>query len=391
MLLARRRDAAAFLIAALAALAAVRGAAEGPLKKHDDWPGDQRQLMFLWANAAATNQILLPGGKPGRTCRLVARGGARYHRFHDMDLAGGYVAAEDVDDELLAACRTSSELGIEAVITPASAAKDARGSIVSFSSEKSFNFVLYQAGERLALRMRTTAAYPGPPTTPGTFRGTKLTAGKCQHVIVTYRPGRLVCYVDGRQADAMDYRGKLTNWTKQHLLFGDDHAGGQDWAGRLEGIAIYSRFVGAAEAKQKYSLYAPHLAKREPARRVVLDGRLAEITPTPSPKAVGAYRRCLVVYRYDVAKVVTGRCEARQVLVAHWGILDRKVVQIGKQTGKTYRLTLEPFDDHPQLESERRVSAIEDVDLPLFYDVARRASAARAGRGVCRPPNRTKA
>ena len=350
---------------------AVGAVAERPLKQHDEWPGDQDHLVFLWHDAAQTNQIVGPDGRGGPTCRVVARGRARYHRFHDMDLAGGAFLAEDADAALLAACRKSHRLTVEAILTPDSLDQRGPARIVTFSSgASSRNFTLGQQGDQLVFRLRTPDnGQNGTNVQPVLC---KLAAGKPHHVVVSYMPGLLTCFLDGRQVLATPaVKGDLSNWQAQHLLFGDEYDGGRDWSGKLEGVAIYSRFVAPAEAKQKHSLYAARLAKRKPAERVVLDGRLAEVTPTPSPKAIGAYRRCLVVYRYDVAKVVTGRCEARQVLVAHWGILDRQVVQIGRQTGKTCRLTLEAFDDHPQLESERRVSAIEELDLPLFYDVAR--------------------
>jgi hypothetical protein len=336
------------------------------------WPVRRDGLVFLWHDASRANQFALPDGRGGRTCRVVARGHAKYHRFFDMDLAGGAFLAEDTDAALLAACRGTHRLTVEAVLTPDDLKQSGPARIVTFSSGAAArNFTLGQQGDRLVFRLRT----PVNGTNGSRVQPTvcKLTAGQPHHVIVSYRPGLLMGFLNGRQVlSAPAVRGDFSNWTAQHLLFGDEWTGGHDWSGKLEGVAIYSRFVGAAEAKEKYDLYARRLAARKPARRVVLDGKLVEITPTPAPKDIGQYRRCLAVYTYDVQKVLRGACKHKKVLVAQWVILDRKLVGLRREKGRTHRLTVEPFDDHPQLEAERLVSVQTEFDLPTFVEVGTR-------------------
>jgi hypothetical protein len=202
----------------------------------------------------------------------------------------------------------------------------------------------------------------------------KLRAGQTLRVLVTYTPGRLCCYVNGRGVlTTHKIQGDFSNWEPQHFLFGNEWNAQRDWAGRLEGVAIYSRAVGADEAAHKYNLYAGRLKTRQPAKRLVVEGTLRKVTKTPAVKDLQEYARALVVYSYEIRKVLSGNINEKEIQVAHWAILDRKKLpSIGKRKiGGAYRLELESFDDHPQLESERRFNDCENLDAPLFYDVAK--------------------
>lgn len=344
------------------------------LKKYKNWPGNQEGLVFLWANSNATNQIIRPDGKAGRTCRVKARGNATFGRFYDLDLAHGAAVALDVNRALLDACKQSNQLTIEAVITPDNVTQGGPARVVTFSNDAgSRNFTLGQHGGRLMLRLRTprTGRQGAPPETSLC----KLQPGQTLHVLVTYTPGRLCCYVNGREVlTSHKVQGDFSNWEPQHLLFGDEWNGQRDWAGRLEGIAIYSRAVSAHEAAHKYGLYAERLEKRQPARHLVVEGTLREVTKTPAIKDLQEYARALVVYSYEPRKVLLGNISEEEIQVTHWAILDRKEVpSIGKRKiGEVYRLELESFHDHPQLESERRFNDCEGFDAPLFYDAGKR-------------------
>ena len=83
----------------------------------------------------------------------------------------------------------------------------------------------------------------------------KLRAAAEHHVIVTYRPGRLTCYLNGKRILQTDrVRGDFSNWVPMHLLFGDEWKDKRYWSGRLRGIAIGAREIGPAEAAARYKL-----------------------------------------------------------------------------------------------------------------------------------------
>jgi len=107
---------------------------------------------------------------------------------------------------------------------------------------------------------------------------------------------------------------------------------------------------------------------------------LLETTPIPSVDAIEPYLRALVVYRYEIKKVLSGSLDAEEILVAHWAVLDRQAAAetSQKRTGNIYELHLENFEDHPQLGSELRLNTIENIFLPMYYEVSKIVGRAQA-------------
>lgn len=220
------------------------------------WPGARAGLVFLWAGAAAKNEITDAAGKAVRVCRLKPRGRARTNADGAMDLAGGAMLAEGADEALLAACRQSHQLAVEARITPARPGQTGPARIISFSTDPYHrNFTIGQEGDKLVFRLRTPRTGENGMNPETTL--CRLRAGKTHHVIVSYSPGRLTCYLDGRRVlDTDRVRGDFSNWSAQHLLFGDEWRQPRDWAGTVAGVAVHSRVIGAAEAGRRFKLAA---------------------------------------------------------------------------------------------------------------------------------------
>jgi hypothetical protein len=109
------------------------------------------------------------------------------------------------------------------------------------------------------------------------------------------------------------------------------------------------------------------------AARIVLEARLVGPGSIPSPQAIAPYRHALVASVYEVVKVIEGTYSARQVLAAQWAIRDGRVLADARRTvGTVYRLTLERYDDHPELEGERLITDGDAPPLPLYYEVGAR-------------------
>ena len=67
-----------------------------------------------------------------------------------------------------------------------------------------------------------------------------------------------------------------------------------------------------------------------------------------------------------------GTFEGRELLVAQWGVLDKNAIADAKpRIGQTVELTLESFDDHPELQSERQIVDVESLEHPWFYAVGK--------------------
>ena len=115
------------------------------------------------------------------------------------------------------------------------------------------NFTVGQEGANLIMRLRTTTnGTNGSKVEPKLYR---LRADKAQRVVITYRPGQLSCYVDGKLAMKTDkIQGDFSNWdSKQTLMFGDERDDHRYWAGRLKDVKIHSRALSPDQAARSSS------------------------------------------------------------------------------------------------------------------------------------------
>ncbi len=336
------------------------------------WPGNVDGLIFLWENRRKPNEIFDDEAQTPRYCNGRLRGLAKFDRYHAMDLTGGTFEVQGIDQMLLEACLRTNQLALEAVVTTETISPELTCPIITFSSEQgSGNFTLVQKGDNLVFHLRTSKT-DADGTKPETTLY-RIDAGQPNHIVVAYHPGRLVCYVNGKRVfSTVDVVGNFSNWSAQRLLFGGEWGGKQDWAGQLEGIAIYNRFLSPEEAKHNYAHYAKRLKARQPVARFVVRARLREKTQMPTIAKLQEYARALVVHTYDVQNALKGDPDSGRILVAHWVFLDRQpVLSIDeKRVGQLYRLELERFDDNPQLESEMQFNDCQEFDLPFFYDVS---------------------
>jgi hypothetical protein len=70
-----------------------------------------------------------------------------------------------------------------------------------------------------------------------------------------------------------------------------------------------------------------------------------------------------------VDQVLAGQWTQPTILVYHWMIMDNERLPIAdRQPGAQVELSVEPLEQHPQLESNRRDDlADSDIDVELFY------------------------
>ena len=217
-------------------------AAPADIGTHTEFPGSRDGLVFLWhATLEDRNEI-------------EARGGVSIAEDGQMDLAGGAFLANNVNDSLLAACQQSNQLTVECLVTIDNLKQDGPARIISFSKDITHrNFTLGQDGNRIAMRIRTPRT--GENGLGGEFSFGQIEAEVPTHVIVSYFPGNVYCYVDGKLVyTGNGIQGNFSNWELYPLIFGDEASGGRNWEGKLSHVAIYSRFIGLEEASHKFSL-----------------------------------------------------------------------------------------------------------------------------------------
>jgi len=111
-------------------------------------------------------------------------------------------------------------------------------------------------------------------------------------------------------------------------------------------------------------------APKKTIKRVVVEARLTDPSVIPTPQDIAPYRRALLVNDYEVVRVISGSYRQQKIMAAHWVIEDGRVLMEAKrEKGKTYRMVLERFDDHPELEGERLIMDSDEFKLPLYYEL----------------------
>lgn len=115
---------------------------------------------------------------------------------------------------------------------------------------------------------------------------------------------------------------------------------------------------------------APGKTPRKAINRLVVEARLMDLSVIPSPRDIAPYRRALLVNGYDVVRVISGSYGQKKLMAAHWVIEEGQVLKDAiREKGKTYRMVLERYDDHPELEGERLIMDSDEFKMPLFYEL----------------------
>lgn len=336
------------------------------------WPVTRAGLVFLWETAEAPNLVHDPKLEIDRAWSLEPQGRARLDSLHRMVLGGGhFVAPGEAAGEILEAVRASFELTLVATVTPARAETAGFAPIVNFaSSPRRRNLTLAQEGRRLVARVRTGATGPNAdrPQVP-LF---EVTPGQATHVVVTYQPGELRAYRDGELVvESGEIHGGLNPWRGGTLLFGSEIGGGGDWAGTLEGVAIYGRAWTPEEAREDFLRYRTVRRERRPegSERLRVEARLVSTSEPPTLLEISPYREALVVHEWRVEEVLEGTYDRDRLRVAHWAILDGEdQPPAGWSPGRRATLELTPWASNPQLESVYLQDTLEPAwELPLYY------------------------
>ncbi|NQT21762.1 MAG: hypothetical protein HQ592_18810 [Planctomycetes bacterium] len=226
------------------------------------WPVNRNGLLLAWGTSAKENVGIDPATGEQLIYGLEARGAAQINENNAMALGGGAYIVAGANDRLLSRCKETNELTIESIIRPDNLTQIGPARIISFSTDQNVrNFTLGQSGERLVLRLRTPST--GENGMNPELELMSVPVKKPSHVIITYKSGRTVVYLNGKQVMSSEaITGDFSNWSPQHLIFGDEYADPRDWSGTLEGIAIYSRFMEDEEATRNAELALQRLAQR---------------------------------------------------------------------------------------------------------------------------------
>ncbi|MDA1043773.1 MAG: hypothetical protein O3C57_00970 [Verrucomicrobia bacterium] len=204
---------------------------------------------------------LAPWGDSSRTIALVTEGDAAL-RGTDMQFRDGRIVLDHSDERIKSAFRHHNALTIEAVLYTASISQSGPARIISSSKDGYLrNFSLCQENDKLILRLRTS-------TNDLNGMAPQIELGAIQertmhHVLISYRPGELVFYMDGVARNVASLSGDFSNWEAYPLLFGNELETSRPWLGNLRAVSIESFFVGPEEALRRFNKMPREAAKEE--------------------------------------------------------------------------------------------------------------------------------
>ncbi len=232
-------------------------------ESHDPVPvpsAPGKGLLLGWKRGFESDRLFGPRGAPEAGWRLQARGDGKLDETGRIHVERGAMVLRGPEEAVLKGCRQRGELAIEIAFAPTEARQTGPARIFSFSEDPHHrNFTLGQEEDRLVFRLRTTRTGENGMN-PQTVFG-RVRQGRTHHLVLTYRPGRLAAYLDGKRVcDSTDVEGDLSNWTPQHLLVGDEWRDSRHWRGTVEWLALYCRWMDEQEAEKRWQAFRKHAA-----------------------------------------------------------------------------------------------------------------------------------
>lgn len=279
------------------------------------WPTAEENLLFVWENMKAANQ--LPESSPVGfyQCNIELRGNALHTSYFQLASGGGWADTGDAGAKIGKGLADSGKATLEFTVTSETAQQ---GSIMNFGSHEKVVLEILQKGEDLIVK--------------GNLGVSSI---QWQGVLPSNRANNLALVIDGDQVELLGdgkSHGKKSlpiNFKKLSIdaFTIGDKAG--NWNGRLENLALYNKVLSASDIQGHVQFLREKQAKRDskPVSRLLAEATLLETTDIPAPDGIGAYRRALVVNTYSVDRLVEGEYKEDRILVAEWAILDRKIVK----------------------------------------------------------------
>lgn len=329
------------------------------------WPATRDGLVFLWESGDAPNLLFDPELGAEAAVTLTARGRAQLDPAFAMQPAGGRFEVPEADSNRVCQdCKRTYEMTLEMVLTPASP-PPRRAVILTSASKSRRNFVLEQQGQSLVLGLRMKSR--GEEAIPKVSL-MDLPETRQSHVVVTYSPGRIETYLDGRSVTTEDsITGGFFHWRPAPLIFGSDWNGKNPWRGTLEGVAIYSRALSSHEVEESFSRYRTQLDERPQIQSWEVRATLESCSDRATLQEIDPYLQALVTCRYRVDAVIAGEDLGPHLRVAQWSILDARNLQFDPP-GTTRGLRLTLHAENPQLASIYLSDTLgSTVEGPLFY------------------------
>lgn len=325
-----------------------------PAALANEWPGPREGLLFVWHNRQALNSFHTRAGEKMESI-VESQGAGRFGRHQEMLLDGGtFVLAEDDDSApVLKHLSDPSPASVSMVILPSHSEEQgdggSPGSILSGP-----NLSVSMEANRLVLTSASGSCKSVEPLPADPF-----------HLAILRQAAGFDAFVNGRKIALSSGAPAPPIAATDTLTFGGN------WNGGLLQVVVYDHALSEAEVQLDAQSAARQIEKFAPAApRLKLRAKLAEASGMPTAEGIDPYTSSLVVYIYDVEKVIEGDFTEKRILVKHWAMLGQKPVDaMPREVGKSYDLTLERESGHPNLKGERVMDDTSAFDMEPWFDV----------------------
>lgn len=334
-------------------------AADTDAEKISDWPKAAGAVFALRNTHFSTPRITLDSkGRDLMAFECAPRGHAHIGRFYDLVCDGGSFLMKDVGQWIGAQIEKSGAFTLEIMLKPTEFSPTKRGVVLAYCDEKGEEVAIYQDQKGLAFRLGN--AEPFQLFAPANNTPVHLLIACDKEKWTAYRDGLPVC--SGLLPAGMPV------WSTRNLMIGSTGSGSDAWRGRVEDIAVFSRALSAAEAKNEAAASRALQTDRKPASALRFKGTLLRQAITSDVAQIRPYTRSLSAAEYKIEKVLEGNWKEPTVTVFHWMILDGKRLPIAdRKPGEVVELRVENLSEHQQLESCRRDEIEGDVGAEFFY------------------------
>jgi len=302
----------------------------------DEWPGAKDGAVFVWLDLKSENRA------SGRHSTVTIRGRARFTPFQGILLDAGWA---DVDEESAKAIQMIAEapgVSYEMLVTP----------------HASGDGQIYRDGQ-ISIGVKDGKFVAQTPK--GGMDLGAAEAGKAAHLAVVRDGGSWAAYRDGNEGTPLETAAPQT---------GAVRLGDGTWNGCIEAVAVFSGKPDTKRIAANAKFLLDEASKRKPADRYIVKGKLVVATAPRTKADIGAYRRAILVNKYEIVEGEIGT--QKEVVVAHYYYMDEKFLEPTKErkVGEIYELIVEPKTQHPEMESELLNDDVLDFAAPIFFDVA---------------------
>jgi hypothetical protein len=323
--------------------------------------------IFLWRTATDANRRA--PGEPSEA--LQEHGAVWFDRRGWLALAGGhYSAHDDSAARVQQRLKDANTLSFALLFEPRALDGTTDGVLVTQAyTDREIGFLVRQRADRLELVLRRGNGRNRTGGAP--FEIARLADTSPRHLAVSFSPGRLAAFVDGRETLRTAAPGDFFHWRTRGMRIGALIGGRGGVRGYLAYLTIWDRELAAEELAAEARTALAAAAAAPAVERTRVEARLVARSRPATLAAIAPYRRALVVEEYERLRALDGPEPPARFRVARWSLLDGEPTRpMALAPGATVELLLEPREAQPQLEGSVVADTLPPApDLPVYFEV----------------------